>query len=364
MHEQYHDEPDGLAGNEDCGQMSAWYVMSALGFYTIEPGSQEYLIGLPAFDKATINLENGKKFTISGSGNTAANFYLQDMSLNKTPYNKLYLSYIDIANGGDWDILTGRLPNKLFAQQLEKPVSKITDELIVADPYIIYSSLVIQNPLTISFGCADEGVKIYYTLDGTTPTPASTLFTKPVGLNATTIVKCIAVKDSKTSFVAEGKFTKIRSDVKIVSLSKAHQSYVAGGINALIDGLHGTTNWRVGNWQGFQGNDLEAVLDFGQSRLVKNIGINTLQDTQAWIVFPKSVEFMISEDGVHFKPAAAITSKVNIQDMKVQTQLYSVDLNQKARFVKIIAHQYGKLPDWHESKGQSSYIFADEIVVE
>ena len=286
------------------------------------------------------------------------------MSLNKNPYNKLYITYNDIANGGDWDILTGRLPNKLFAQQLEKPTSKITDNLIVADPYIIYSSLVIQNPLTISFGCPDEGVKIFYTLDGSAPTTASTLFTKPIVLTATTIVKCIAVKDGKSSFIAEGKFTKIRSDVKIVSLSKVHPSYTSSGINALIDGFRGTTNWRIGNWQGFQGNDLEAILDFGQERQVKNIGINVLQDTKAWIVFPKSVEFMISDDGVHFKPAAAVTSKVNVQDMKVQTQLFNADLNQKARFVKIIAHQYGKLPDWHESKGQPTYIFADEIVLE
>jgi putative alpha-1,2-mannosidase len=364
MRLEYKNDPDGLAGNEDCGQMSAWYVMTCLGFYTIAPGGPDYQIGLPVFDKATINLENGKKFVISGSGNTATNFYLQGMTLNKNPYDKLYLTYKDIANGGEWEVFTGKLANKLFMDGLEKPSSKITDETIVANPYIIYASTVIQNANSITFGCADAGAKIYYTLDGSTPTASSTLFTGPVVLNTTTTVKCIAVKDGKSSFVSEGKFTKIRGDVKIISLSHYHPSYAANGNNALIDGFTGKTNWRVGNWQGFQGNDLEAVLDLGQARVVKTVGINTLQDTRSWIVFPKSVEFLVSDDGTNFKPVGSLTSKVNIQDLKVQTQLYSIDLNQKTRFIKIIAHQYGKLPDWHESKGEQSYIFADEITLQ
>ncbi|MEO6523449.1 MAG: GH92 family glycosyl hydrolase [Mucilaginibacter sp.] len=364
MRQQYKDAPDGLAGNEDCGQMSAWYVMSCLGFYNLAPGGQNYEIGLPVFDKAVINLENGKKFTITGSGNTATSYYLQGMTLNKNTYDKLYLTYNDIQNGGDWEVFMGRLPNKIFMQELEKPKSHITDELIVANPYIIYPSSTIQNELNISFGSADAGVNIYYTLDGSTPTASSTLFTKPVTLTATTTVKCIAIKNDKLSFVVEGKFTKIRGDVKITSLSKIHPSYTATGPNALIDGFKGTTNWQVGNWQGFQGNDLEAILDLGTARVVKKIGINTLQDSQAWIVFPKSVEFMTSEDGKTFKPIGSAISKIGIKDADVKTQLYSIDVNIKTRFIKIIAHQFGKLPDGHESKGEQSYIFADEIVLE
>ncbi|EHQ30236.1 GH92 family glycosyl hydrolase [Mucilaginibacter paludis] len=209
MREEYKDKPDGLAGNEDCGQMSAWYVMSALGFYTIAPGQPDYLLGSPIFDKAVINLENGKKFTITGPGNSDASFYLQGMTLNKNPYGKLFISYNDIANGGDWEVFTGKLPNKLFMQELEKPVSKITDNLIVADPYIISPSAAIQGgSISISFGCADAETQIYYTLDGSTPSATSTLFTKPVMLSATTTVKCIAVKNGQSSFVVQGVFTK------------------------------------------------------------------------------------------------------------------------------------------------------------
>jgi predicted alpha-1,2-mannosidase len=96
----YADEPDGLAGNEDCGQMSAWYVFSSLGFYPVCPGSDQYAIGSPLFRKATIHLENGKAFTIQTTGNSKENQYIKDASLNGSDLTRSYLRYEDIANGG------------------------------------------------------------------------------------------------------------------------------------------------------------------------------------------------------------------------------------------------------------------------
>jgi hypothetical protein len=285
------------------------------------------------------------------------------MNLNKNPYSKLYLTFNDIANGGDWDVFTGRLPNKLFMQDLEKPVSRISDELIIPNPYIIYPTSTFKGQTTVSFGCAESDVKIYYTLNGATPTGASTLFTKPFTLSANTNVKCIGIKNGKSSFVVEARLTRLKDDIKIGSLSKIHPNYTAGGNDALIDGLYGNINWRIGSWQGFQGNDLEAVLDLGQSKPIKKISIETLQDTGAWIVFPKAVEYLISDDGLNFKQAAILTTKINIKDLAVQKQSFTANLNTKARYIKVIAHQYGPLPDWHESKGEPSYIFADEITV-
>ncbi|MBW4889519.1 GH92 family glycosyl hydrolase [Mucilaginibacter sp. HMF5004] len=209
MRDEYKATPDGLAGNDDCGQMSAWYVMSALGFYTIQPGQPDFLIGLPAFDKAVINLENDKKFTITSSGSSASSYYLQGMSLNKNAYGKVYLTYNDIANGGDFEVLTGRLPNKLFMQDLEKPVSKISDDLIVPNPYMVYPADTFKDQTTLSFGCADAGAKIYYTLDGSEPTAGSTMYSKPVAITATTTVKCIAIKNGVKSFVVEGKLSRM-----------------------------------------------------------------------------------------------------------------------------------------------------------
>lgn len=210
LREEYSDKPDGLAGNEDCGQMSAWYVMSSLGIYNIAPGQDQFQIGIPQFDKATVYLENGKKFTITNPGASISrtNIYLQGMSLAKKAYNKLYLNYADIAGGGEFEVFTGRLANKMFIQDIEKPVSKITDNLIVANPYIIAASKTFKQSISIQIKSINTDAKIYYTLDGSIPSINSTLYSGPVQISANTTIKAIAISNGKSSFVDEGSFVK------------------------------------------------------------------------------------------------------------------------------------------------------------
>jgi putative alpha-1,2-mannosidase len=366
LHEQYSAKPDGLSGNEDCGQMSAWYVMSSLGIYNIAPGQQQYQIGVPQFEKMMINLENGKKFTINNPGATVSrgNFYVQGINLNKKPYNKLYIDYEDVAKGGEFEVFTGRLANKLFMQELERPTSKITDELIIPNPYITSGTKTFKQSINVEIACADSLAKIYYTLNGTMPTENSTLYTKPVAIMVNTTIKAIAIKNGKSSFVDEAIFIKIRGDIKLTLTNKYLPNYAAQGDETLINGIHGTANWRLGNWQGYQNKDLEAIIDLGQVKPVKQVRIGTLQDTRSWIVFPGKVEYWLSEDGENYKLAATVNTKVDVKDLNVQTQEFTAPINKKARYVKLIAKQYGALPEWHESKGSPSYIFADEITVE
>ena len=366
LKEEYSNKPDGLSGNEDCGQMSAWYVMSSLGIYTIQPGQTEYQIGMPQFEKAVINLENGKKFTItnSGSGVSFDNTYLQGMVLNKRTYNKLYLDDKEIENGGTFDVYTGRLANKLFVQDLEKPASKIANDLIISNPYFLNAPPTFKKSFDLTIKCFDPAAKIYYTLDGSTPAASSALYTKPINISTTTTVKAIAIKDGKSSFVDAGTFVKIRDDIKLSLQSKYLPNYPAQGDESLIDGLRGTINWRLGHWQGYQGNDLIAVVDMGQVKSIKSISLGALQDTRSWIVFPKYVEFWVSDDNKNFKLLSTVNTKVDIKDLNIQTQEFKANLDIKARYIKLIAKQYGALPDWHESKGQPSYIFSDEITIE
>jgi putative alpha-1,2-mannosidase len=364
MKEEYKDGPDGLAGNEDCGQMSAWYVMSALGIYNISPGQQQFQIGLPQFDKAVISLENGKKFTITNAAVSQNNFYMQGMTLNKIPYGKLYLNYDDIDKGGTFEYFAGKLPNRLFVQDLEKPTSRVMDNLIVANPYFTGGTRTFKENTTVEIKSGDKGAQLYYTTDGSTPTASSTVYTAPIAVSATTTIKAIAVKDGKSSMVNQGTFTKTKGDVKLGLINKYLPNYPAEGQDALIDGLRGTTNWRLGNWQGYQGKDLVAVLDMGEVKAVKTVSISTLQDQQAWIVFPKYVQFQVSDDGKTYKDAVRVDTQTDIKDTAVKTQTFTGQLNTRARYVKLIAKQYGPLPDWHESKGSPSYIFADEITVD
>ena len=116
MKEFYTDKPDGIIGNEDCGQMSAWYILSSLGFYPVFTASGEYVIGSPVFDKATINLSSGKKFTIEAVNNSPENIYIQSVELNGKIYPHTYITHPDIVNGGSMKIVMGNKPNYSYGK--------------------------------------------------------------------------------------------------------------------------------------------------------------------------------------------------------------------------------------------------------
>lgn len=119
LHNLYHDDVDGLSGNEDCGQMSAWYVFSSLGFYPVFPANKAYVMGSPLFDKATIALPKGKTFTIEAINNSPENKYIQSMELNGKPYTKSYIMHEDIVNGGVLKITMGNQPDKQFGSNVD-----------------------------------------------------------------------------------------------------------------------------------------------------------------------------------------------------------------------------------------------------
>ena len=104
MHHLYFNAPAGLCGNEDCGQMSAWFVLSAMGFYPVCPGDTNYILGSPLFDKVTINLENGNSFIINANDNSEKNVYVQSVALNGKKYTRSYISHFDIMRGGEFTL--------------------------------------------------------------------------------------------------------------------------------------------------------------------------------------------------------------------------------------------------------------------
>jgi predicted alpha-1,2-mannosidase len=112
MDKLYTPNPDGYCGDEDNGQTSAWYVFSALGFYPVCPGTDEYILGSPLFKSVTLNLENGNKVTIEAGNNNKANRYVQGMSVNGQPYSKNYLTHEDLIKGANINYQMAPAPNK------------------------------------------------------------------------------------------------------------------------------------------------------------------------------------------------------------------------------------------------------------
>ncbi|MCA9235238.1 MAG: GH92 family glycosyl hydrolase [Planctomycetales bacterium] len=111
---QYGNQPHSLTGNDDCGQMSAWYLFTALGFYPVCPGSDEYIIGSPAVSEATVRLSNGKELTITAENQSDENVYVQSVRVNGKPWNSVHLPHKEIANGGTIEFTMGPTPNKAW----------------------------------------------------------------------------------------------------------------------------------------------------------------------------------------------------------------------------------------------------------
>jgi predicted alpha-1,2-mannosidase len=401
----YKPEPDGLIGNEDCGQMSAWYVLSAAGFYPVTPGSPLYAIGTPLFPEARFNLENGKRFVIKARGVSSRNIYIQSARLNGKTYNKSYLTHADLMSGGELILEMGGRPNRRWGtSENDVPVSGIEGAQIVPVPVILAAGKTFKDRLEISMkgnqsagnaGIRPAGVsvahavradariagkvpalpaksKIHYTIDGSEPGPESPVYMKSFFIDGSTTIKALSIdSDGKPSLVATASYHKIPHNWTIRLFSKYSSQYNGGGDLALIDGIRGTGNWSGGAWQGYQGQDLVAVVDLGKIQNISKVGAGFLQDVGAWIWMPRSVDFETSLDGRNFVPAVTVANNVAdgsdpsvaVVGVAIRDFVKRIPL-QKARYVRIRAHNYGKIPAWHPGKGGDAWIFADEIIVE
>lgn len=370
----YSSAPDGICGNDDCGQTSAWFVMSSMGFYQVCPGRADYILGSPMFDKVIITLENGKKFTIVSKGikNGERDIYIQSATLNGIPYNKAWFTHSDILSGSTLEFKMGERPNMNFGSApVERPVSAIKEaEPIVENIWFEYPSMVFRDSMTISIKSSGAD-QIWYRFKDL---PQYKLYKSPITIKASTQIEAYAVKGIQTSCSVPAEFVKVKGDRAVKLKYRYGKQYSAGGDEGIIDGLRGDKNFRLGGWQGYQASDFEAVVDLGSIKKPSKIGAGFLQDAKSWIWMPIYVEFSISTDGTNFSEPIRITGKISQEDMSVQTadiyidiyQLYSESdkFRNGFRFLKIFAKNIGKIPQWHPGAGDEGYIFIDEIITD
>jgi len=366
MDQFYKPEPDGLIGNEDCGQMSAWYVLSAAGFYPVTPGSTVYVIGTPLFAELRFNLENGESFVIRARGVSDRNVYIQSATLNGKSYNKSFLLHDDLMRGGELVFQMGPRPNKQWGTGAgNEPESRLLGAEIVPVPVIRAAGQTFRGRLEISLAATgSELVKLYYTRDGNYHFWKR--FTKPFIIEDDSVVEAHAVSaDKRESKIARAEFHRIPHDWKLTLQSNYSSQYTGGGDLALIDGIRGTANWSSGAWQGYQGKDFVAVLDLGRVQQVSKVGAGFLQDIGSWIWMPRRVEFELSVDGKTFDSAYSIANEVSEKQEGVVTRDLVRSISPRnARYVRIRAVNFGKIPAWHPGSGGDAWIFVDEIVVE
>lgn len=366
MKEMYQNAPDGLSGNEDCGQMSSWYNLSAMGFYSVTPGTDYYVLGTPAFKESTLNLENGKQFTIKAPKLSANNLYIQSVKLNGNNHNQTYLSHEAIMNGGELFFEMSNKPNKKWGISTNAvPPSAIEDYLITIAPYLIAKSKTFVDSTRIEMGSACTNCTIYYTTDGSIPTKESSQYTTPILINNTTLFTLVNIsKNGKKSGLIQEEIIKIDNNRVIELKTEYANQYSAGGDNALIDHLRGGSNFRTGSWQGYR-KDLEFIVDLGKAEDFSSIEIGFLQDIKSWIFYPPKVAYYVSSDGQKFDHLDDVICDFpdNKEGAFTKNFVFATDQAIKGRYIKVIAQNYGVCPDWHLGAGGKTWVFADEITV-
>ena len=363
LDEFYKPAPDGLIGNEDCGQMSAWYVLSASGFYPVTAGEGIYVLGTPLFPEVKYRLENGKIFTIRARDVSSANKYINSARLNGEKQDSVILSHDVLMNGGTLDLeMTGKPSTGGFTSL---PVSTLPGNSVPV-PVINGGGRLIEGQTSVTISMTRRASKIHYTLDGSTPTVKSPVYTNPFLINSTTFVNAITEDFlGRTSLTAEARFFKKPNDWTVKITNRYNRQYTGGGDEGLIDGIRGTLNWASGEWQGYQPYDFEAVIDLQREMEIKRVGGGFLQDARPWIWMPTHIGFEVSSDGVSFVKVADIKTDVDPRDMTPTIRDYRQDIQPvKARYVRVHAYNLGKIPSWHPGAGDDAFIFVDEIFIE
>jgi predicted alpha-1,2-mannosidase len=367
MDELYSPRPDGLIGNEDCGQMSAWYVLSAAGFYPVTPGAPIYAIGTPLFPELRFSLENGKSFVVKARDVSAQNIYIQGATLDGKPYRQSYLKHKDLMNGGELIFQMGSQPNFVWGSSMaDIPISQLSADKSLPVPVIEAPARTFRDQIEVAIPARNGQQRIHFTTDGSEPGANSKVFERPFLIQKTTTVKAIAFgSNAARSLVTSAVFQKIPHEWVIGISSRYSSQYAAGGELAVIDGVRGNRNFSTGSWQGYQGQDFEAVIDLGRVQELRKLGAGFLQDIGSWIWMPRRVEFELSIDGRSYSNAGAIVNDVSDKEYGVVVRDFVQTISvRKARYVRVKAYNYGRIPEWHPGNGGEAWIFIDEILIQ
>jgi hypothetical protein len=330
----YKNAPDGLIGNEDCGQMSAWYVLSSMGIYAVTPGQPKWEINKPFLDAK-----------VSIDGNKPSYLHLPDSR--------------------------GILP-----QFGKEDADNSPYQSIVPVPVIQAERKSFKDKMTIEINFSDLNLKklnhpeIFYKIEQNDGNSSSfNIYKKPFEIDKTSTIEAFVTDvfeaRQTTSNTIFATFYKKPTNYTIEIKSKYNPQYTAGGDEGIIDGINGTENWRKGEWQGYQSQDFEAIINLQTEKNISNFSATFLQDSGSWILFPTKVDYFVSNDNVNFTLAGSKTNSISPKYSVNTIQNFDYKLPQelKAKYVKVVAKNFGKLPDWHQGAGGDAFIFIDEITI-
>ena len=394
FNEMYSPAPDGLSGNEDCGQMSAWYVLSALGFYQVTPGHPWYDFGRPLMDEATIHLENGKKISIKTVNNSPENKYVQSISLNGKKWESNQMHSSALQDGGELIFNMGPIPpkQKMIVSNSALSKEEIANRGFVPAPFFLNDNRVFDGSVKVSIGShaalSGETINLEYRFVNDTNTIIP--YTKPFVINSSSSIEARRMNihhpspgsmpslQVNYSPWVRADFIKRDETVSLELKSEYSNQYASTGQNALIDGVQGGNEFRTGDYQGYWAQDLVTEISFTEPRILKEVGMSCLQDMKSWIFYPSEIIVEVSFDGTNFEALTPIlTDKKNSSKLAggstipyfndyvgpTNTDFFTPTNSTKPiHKIRVRAKNFGKCPTWHLGAGSDTWLFADELI--
>lgn len=364
MERFYSDRTDGLCGNEDCGQMSAWYVFSAMGFYPVTPGQNTYAIGSPSFKRTVISLHDGRQFIIEAPNASAKARYIRSAMLNGRPFDRVWLTHEEITKGGVLTFEMSAEPNADWGKDNSGLFAMAPDADMVPAPRLETTGEVFYDKTEASLSCPAPGTVIRYTIDGSEPGPGSPMYLRPITFEKEGVLRAAAFVGQERSLTVTAGFVKSKFPPAVYSRPfSAH--YNGGGPMALTDGRLGSEDYGCGRWQGFEGDDLEAVIDLVSPRKIGRVSLGFLRAQKVWVFFPELVEFSVSDDGITFGKPVEVRNGADTREESAAVKRFGTDLGgARARYLRVRAKNIGTCPAWHRGAGGKAWIFADEVTID
>ncbi|HEX5001028.1 MAG TPA: GH92 family glycosyl hydrolase [Bacteroidia bacterium] len=359
MNKMYSINRDGLSGNEDCGQMSAWYVLSAIGLYPVCPGTDYYIYGSPLFSKVEIHPGNGKTCTITAESNSGKNIYPAEVLLNgKTTHS--YVRNSTLLDGGN---LTFKMSSKPLVPAFETP-EPLWHYPVTPVPYLQSGPKAFTDSCRVAIEHIDKDATLYYAVSTDSLKMGAKMYTQPFYLKQSCTVSTFAVSKGKdSSYTDEATFIRIPYNRSVLYTTPYSHLYTAGGTGGLVDGIRGEPGV-FGNWQGFQGSDMKVTVDLGGERQVSAISTGFLQQYPSWIWVPVRVKYEVSMDGKTFM--TVYDKPVEVDEKEEGSFIKNIlaeGLHETAKYVRVTAYNRSVCPDWHPGAGEPAWIFADEIEI-
>jgi predicted alpha-1,2-mannosidase len=355
----YAPTPDGLIGNEDCGQMSSWYVLAALGLYDVAPTSKQWLVIPPRHERMSVRFEDGRTFTTRrvGRGEVAR------VTWNGEPLRRSFLWHDEIVGGGELVFELGE-PGDWGAAPDARPGTHDGAPPIVPAPWAEAESDRFRGRLEVALAGAVPGAGLRWTDDPDADPAAGRVYDAPLALDATTTLRFVAIDGERESPVVTARFDAIAHDWTVRVEAEPNPQYTAGGPDALLDGRRGPEDWRTGSWQGYEGRDFVAVVDLRRPTRIERAGASFLQDMRSWIWMPAELIVEASEDGRSFVEAGRVGHDVpdDVDDVVLRDLEVPLD-GRPIRSLRFRARNPGPVPAWHPGAGGESFVFVDELLV-